>query len=235
VHALATQLAPVLAVEKSKTPFYIVGGALVVWAFVLSMAIGMRRPNFPGSRRVERGVIAISATLVAATLAAAVLTSGGGTTTEAAVPKTAPTNTVTAPIAPKSEPESPAPTITAKAKAKAKAKAQGKSTKHLTPKSTSPPPPKTTTLALSVPGTALAYNTKTLTATAGSVAIALTNTSPLEHDVSIEQGGKVLGRTPVFTGGTKVLTLNLKPGTYKYFCSVPGHRQAGMEGTLTVK
>jgi uncharacterized cupredoxin-like copper-binding protein len=53
--------------------------------------------------------------------------------------------------------------------------------------------------------------------------------------VTIEQGGKTLGATPVFTGGTKAVTLNLKPGTYKFFCSVPGHRQAGMEGTLTVK
>jgi uncharacterized cupredoxin-like copper-binding protein len=47
--------------------------------------------------------------------------------------------------------------------------------------------------------------------------------------------GKVLGSTPTFQGGSKTLTVSLKPGTYKFFCSVPGHRQAGMEGTLTVQ
>ena len=44
----------------------------------------------------------------------------------------------------------------------------------------------------------------------------------------------MLGATPTFAGGTKRLTLNLKPGKYTFYCSVPGHRQAGMEGTLSV-
>ena len=47
--------------------------------------------------------------------------------------------------------------------------------------------------------------------------------------------GQTLGSTPTFQGGSKTLSLNLKAGSYKFFCSVPGHRQAGMEGTLTVK
>jgi uncharacterized cupredoxin-like copper-binding protein len=44
----------------------------------------------------------------------------------------------------------------------------------------------------------------------------------------------VLGATPTFSGGSRTLTLNLKPGTYTFYCTVPGHRAAGMEGTLTV-
>ena len=47
--------------------------------------------------------------------------------------------------------------------------------------------------------------------------------------------GKVLGATPTFQGGSRTLSLTLKAGTYKFFCSVPGHRMAGMEGTLTVQ
>ena len=53
--------------------------------------------------------------------------------------------------------------------------------------------------------------------------------------MTIAQGTKVLGATPTFQGGTKTLTLNLKPGTYVFYCSVPGHRAAGMEGKLTVQ
>jgi plastocyanin len=82
----------------------------------------------------------------------------------------------------------------------------------------------------------LAYNTKSLTATAGNVSIDFTNTSPLSHNMTIESSaGKIIGATPTFQGGSKTLTVDLKAGTYKFFCSVPGHRMAGMEGTLTVK
>ena len=82
----------------------------------------------------------------------------------------------------------------------------------------------------------LEYNTKSLTAKAGTVKIAFTNMSPLSHNVTIESAsGKTLGATPTFQGGTRTLTLQLKAGTYRYYCSVPGHRTAGMEGTLTVK
>jgi plastocyanin len=82
----------------------------------------------------------------------------------------------------------------------------------------------------------LAYNTKSLTANAGKVSIDMTNMSPLMHNVTIESSShQILGATPTFQGGSRTLTLDLKAGTYKFFCSVPGHRLAGMEGTLTVK
>jgi len=69
------------------------------------------------------------------------------------------------------------------------------------------------------------------------VTIASTNASPLAHNLTIQQGtsGPTIGATPTFSGGTKTLTVKLKPGTYTFFCSVPGHRMAGMQGTLTVQ
>ncbi|MGA8364753.1 MAG: hypothetical protein WB709_09565 [Solirubrobacteraceae bacterium] len=76
MHALAIQLAPIIGAEKSKVPFYIAGGALVVWAVILSMALGMRKPDFPGSAMGERVVIAITVVLVLAAASMAVVTSG---------------------------------------------------------------------------------------------------------------------------------------------------------------
>lgn len=116
-----------------------------------------------------------------------------------------------------------------------------------TPSTTSSTPTTTTsTTTSSAPKGALAleanregllkYNKSSLTASAGKVTIDMTNMSPLMHNVTVESSsGKILGATPTFSGGSKLLTLNLKPGVYKFFCSVPGHRAAGMEGTLTVK
>jgi plastocyanin len=82
----------------------------------------------------------------------------------------------------------------------------------------------------------LKYSTTSLTAKAGKVSIDFTNTASLEHNVTVASStGAVLGSTPTFNGGSKTLSLTLKAGTYKFYCSVPGHRMAGMEGTLTVK
>lgn len=73
-------------------------------------------------------------------------------------------------------------------------------------------------------------------AKAGKVSIDFTNSPPLDHNVTIESASKqVVGATPTFHGGSKTLSVNLKPGIYKFFCSIPGHRIAGIEGTLTVK
>lgn len=63
-----------LAALVSKTLFYVAGGLLAVWAVVVS-AIGISRPDFPGSEGRARGVMGLSAILVAFTMAAAVITS----------------------------------------------------------------------------------------------------------------------------------------------------------------
>ncbi len=86
------------------------------------------------------------------------------------------------------------------------------------------------------PGGALAFTTKTATAKAGPVTIEFNNPQELQHNVAIENSsGKRLGETELVSAGSSTTTLNLKPGTYTFFCTVPGHREAGMEGTLTVK
>jgi uncharacterized cupredoxin-like copper-binding protein len=85
------------------------------------------------------------------------------------------------------------------------------------------------------PSGQLRFNKKTLTAKAGKVTIVMKNPSPLSHDISIEGNGvNRMGQT-VATGGTSTVSAPLKHGKYTFYCSVPGHRQAGMLGTLTVK
>jgi len=87
------------------------------------------------------------------------------------------------------------------------------------------------------PGGALAFDQTALTAAAGDVAIVLTNESPVPHNVAIEDsGGSVVVEGEIFSGGgTRETTATLEAGEYTFFCSVPGHRDAGMEGTLTVE
>ncbi|MDQ6916111.1 MAG: plastocyanin/azurin family copper-binding protein [Actinomycetota bacterium] len=84
------------------------------------------------------------------------------------------------------------------------------------------------------PGGQLRYDTKALAAKAGKVTIDFTNRSPIPHNVTIESAGKAAGGTKTTSGGTATATLDLKPGTYTFFCSVDAHRQAGMQGQLTV-
>ncbi len=87
------------------------------------------------------------------------------------------------------------------------------------------------------PSGQLLYTVKAASATAGPITISMTNMSGVVHNLAIQQGtsGSLLGSTPVSASGTHSITLNLKPGTYTFFCQVPGHRAAGMFGTLTVK
>lgn len=86
------------------------------------------------------------------------------------------------------------------------------------------------------PSGSLAYTTDKATAKAGKVTVNFTNSSPVPHDVALEdEAGETIAETEVIAEGSDSATAELEPGEYKFFCTVPGHRQAGMEGTLTVK
>ncbi len=85
------------------------------------------------------------------------------------------------------------------------------------------------------PSGQLKFTKSALAAKAGQVTIAFTNSAPVDHNFTLaDSSGKVLGATPTFAGGSHTLSLKLAPGTYTFYCSVPGHRMAGMQGTLTV-
>jgi plastocyanin len=92
-----------------------------------------------------------------------------------------------------------------------------------------------TTLQLAADATALAFDTTELSAKAGEVTIDFDNPSPIAHDVAIEEGGKEIAASELITEGKDSVSAELEPGTYTFLCTVPGHAEAGMTGTLTVE
>jgi plastocyanin len=94
-----------------------------------------------------------------------------------------------------------------------------------------------TTLDVSSPSDGgLVYQPNGLTANPGNVAIAYDNPSQVPHSIAVATAnGNVLGQVQPFTAGKQTVSLsNLAPGKYVFYCTVPGHREAGMQGDLTV-
>jgi plastocyanin len=95
---------------------------------------------------------------------------------------------------------------------------------------------KAQTLKLSAdPGGALKFDKSTLTAQPGKVTIVMDNPSDLPHAVEIEGSGVEVAGETVGRGGVSKASADLKAGEYEYYCPVGNHKDAGMEGTLTVK
>ncbi|HEX4110300.1 MAG TPA: hypothetical protein VHX88_19375, partial [Solirubrobacteraceae bacterium] len=158
----------VLAADKSKAPFYIVGGAFAVWAVVLG-AIGLTNPDFPGNLGGQRVVMGISVLLMAGAIGSAIATASRAVKAQAATISKAPTAPAPAPAGP---------------------------------------------IAVSAnPTGLLKFNTTAISARAGSDTFDFTNDSPLAHNFTIEQAGKVIAATPTFDHGTKSFTVTLKAGT----------------------
>ena len=94
-----------------------------------------------------------------------------------------------------------------------------------------------TTLAVSSPADGgLSYSPNGLTAKPGNVDITYDNPSQVPHSIAVATAnGNVLGQVQPFTAGKQTVDLsNLAPGKYVFYCTVPGHREAGMQGNLTV-
>lgn len=85
------------------------------------------------------------------------------------------------------------------------------------------------------PNGQLIYDASGATGTTGSLTIISINKSAVPHNIALEgQGIKEEGKI-VSGGGTSKISVSVKAGKYTFYCSVTGHRQAGMVGTLTVK
>ena len=86
------------------------------------------------------------------------------------------------------------------------------------------------------PSGQLAFDKSTLSAKAGTITLSMRNPSGsgIQHGIAIQGQGADTAGTIVPPGGTSTVTATLKPGTSTYYCPVPGHKAAGMTGTLTI-
>lgn len=91
-----------------------------------------------------------------------------------------------------------------------------------------------TVLEIPVADSGLAFALTEMTAPAGEVTLRSVNPQGVEHNIAVDAPDPVIGDT-VTDGGVSEITVTLEPGTYEYYCAVPGHREGGMVGTLTVE
>jgi plastocyanin len=190
--------------------FYVCGIALAVSAVLVSFA-GLRIKSFPGKAApaVALGFIA----LIGATASFAVLHAQDEEEAKAAELSEANkeiTKEEASPVEAESE-KAPAPTPAPAAKGPGG------------------------TLQLAASPTDLAFDKTSLSSQPGKVTIDLDNPAALEHNVAIDQDGKEIATSETIAEGKTAVSADLAPGTYTFLCTVPGHAEAGMEGTLTVR
>ena len=103
-----------------------------------------------------------------------------------------------------------------------------------TEETTSGPPAETVDVS-AAPDNSFAYEQKTLATKAGESTFAFNNPAQISHDFCIEdEGGDEVGCSDLIAEGESELDVSLASGDYTFYCSVAGHRDGGMEGTLTV-
>jgi plastocyanin len=86
-----------------------------------------------------------------------------------------------------------------------------------------------------VEGNALAYAVTEVRAAPGTITLTSVNNQSIPHNIAIDEPEQQIGEI-VQDGGTSEITITIdEPGEYEFYCSVPGHREAGMVGTLIVE
>lgn len=92
------------------------------------------------------------------------------------------------------------------------------------------------TVEIDVADNGFMFTTTSATAKAGTVTIKSKNPQSVAHDIAIKSDDGSVDEVgdEVSDGGVSTVTVDLEPGTYTYYCSVPGHEAAGMKGVLTV-
>jgi plastocyanin len=206
--------------------FFVIGIVLVIAAVALAF-LGIRESDrFPGSHAVLVGVTAVFAAAVVTTMAFAVVKSKDeqdkrNEELAKEEQQAQPANTPTAPPAtPGGQPQA----------------SSGGNQQPVQPTGTQPSTASETLDVSSPADGGLVFEPNGLTAKPGNVTITYDNPSPVQHSIAVATAnGNVLGEVQPFANGKESVDLsNLAPGKYVFYCTVPGHREAGMEGNLTV-
>jgi plastocyanin len=204
----------------TETIFFVIGPLLAVSAVVVSL-IGLRSDKFPG--RAAPLVVLWFAILVGGATTFAVLHAKDEQEAKASEVEQAGEEFL-------EEEKSPVEA----GKGKAKPETGPKAPSEELPNGDLPEGPGEI-LQLAADPTQIAFDKTALASKAGKVTIDFANPSALEHDVAIEQNGKQIAVSETIAKGKTSVTADLKPGTYTFLCTIPGHAEAGMEGTLTVR
>ena len=200
--------------------FYFAGIGLVIAALVIAYVGISGAATFPRNRAALGGGIAVFALIVGTTMALAV---------DLSEEEQAHREAELAEEEQAAEAEAPAEETTEETPAGQPQASEGGEQQA--------PAAAETTLAVSSPEDgSLVFEPSGLQAKPGNLTLTYTNPSAVQHNVAVETAnGGPLGETPIFADGEETLELSeLAPGEYVFYCAVPGHRQAGMEGDLTV-
>jgi plastocyanin len=205
--------------------FYYVGGALVLIALVFA-AIGIRRhESFPPNRGVMVAVIGLFLAFVVASAATAVV------------------------LAREEQDHRRHELAEEEAHAAAEAEAEGEHSPAEDEAQPPPPGPAQEDVDQGVPpgrgaqteldvtspeDGSLVFEPDGLEAPAGSITLVYANPSSVPHSIAIEAGGDTIDESETVTDAETEASAELAPGEFIFYCTVPGHREAGMEGTLTV-
>src|SRR5436190_11588955 len=194
----------------------LVGAAFVAFALVSAFLLPAFRPDYPGKRGLPAFLTLTAALFVGMMFAVFFFgrepsegrAEGGSTGAEGP---------------PASTPAPPAPPTTAASSTQSTSTASAPTTAPPTPRSV---PVKESEFKIELPSTSLSP---------GNYTFDLTNDGHIGHDLVIDGPGVSDEKTPVINGGkTAKLTAELKSGTYDFYCSVPGHKQAGMDVKVKV-